>query len=82
MNFDFQNLLTILLCTLLSSITFYVLVKGFDWKLKTAAMVAPFAPVVVPVFLTCLAIYIVGDTLRSFCNYVIHLGSPKQLRKA
>ena len=82
MNFDYQTLTTILLTAVLCSITFYVLIAGFDWKPKHAVFASLFAPAVVPVFMVCLAIYIIGDTLRSFCNYVIHLGSPKQIRRA
>jgi uncharacterized BrkB/YihY/UPF0761 family membrane protein len=82
MNFDYQNLMTILFTALTCAITFYILVEGFQWKPKYAVFGSFFAPVVMPIFMVCIAIYIIGDTLRSFCNFVINLGSPKQVRKA
>jgi len=75
MNEIIEILLSVFLGCALSSFLVYVLVYGFDWKVGKAIGVAPFAIVIVPVFLVVvLPLIIIGEVMKSILVRVSGMG--------
>ena len=64
---------------LLSSILFYVLVEGFNWKPARAGFAAPFAVVIVPASIVIVLCWGLSKMLYDGLNLFLN---PRRTRKA
>jgi hypothetical protein len=64
---------------IMSSILFYVLVEGFNWKPARAGFAAPFAVVIVPVSIVIILFWGLSKMLYDGLNLFLN---PRRTRKA